>query len=150
MNNDFWSLAGTSALNSSQKGYSIGRDNRNSQSSTNMFRAGFAPGDGSGVKQSILADNEFPDGVGIYTTRHKSSISPNHDAHRNSSLIGSDDESFSYPSGDPENPFRVGGNLGGSGAYYNGLVGEILIYQTRHDNTTRVEIENHLADKWVS
>jgi hypothetical protein len=71
-----------------------------------------------------------------------------HDAFRDGSLIGSSSTTGSYATGDPEHAFRVGGNLGGNGQYYDGAIGEILVYDVRHDDTTRGEVESYLADKW--
>jgi len=138
-------VLGTATRSSAQVGYAFRRENRDVASATNRLTANL--GNGSTTFLEILEDGEFTDGNQIFSLRHDSAASPVHDAYRNGTLSGSSNNTGTYDTGDPEHPLRLG-DLGGAGAYFDGAVGEILIYTTRHNDTTRGEVESYLSDKW--
>jgi len=143
---EYESILGTSNVNGSQVGYSVARDNRTGSGSTDRYNATFQ--NGSDVHLAIQEDGELPSGNSIHSTRRDSGASTEHEAFRNGTLAGSASSGSTYTSTDPNHPLRLGGNLGGNGLYFGGEIGEVLIYETHHDDTTRNEVESYLSDKW--
>lgn len=144
---EYESILGTSDISGSQVGYSVARDNRSGVGSSDRYNAGFQNGAGN-PQLLIQEDGELPSGNSILATRHETGASPEHEARRNGTVAGSASDGTAYATGDPEHPLRLGGNLGGNGLYFGGEIGEVLIYETHHDDTTRNEVESFLSDKW--